>query len=472
MPPRIRSTAASGSGRKSRRRITSLTKLAFLASCCIQQAVVHAEPQHSTIPRSNNRYSHYNTDSTDSSSSSSSDLGSTGLDTLSSPTQPSSNNYHPPWNPSPKIDPSGFLSETYSRLPGEWEPLANIRGKHGPRNLRRYEQLLEKPMLIRQVPGDGNCLFHSIAACLHYEDANGKCHLPMDSYECIGKLRGKSLQLRNNAVDILQNVVESRRKLFLQGEEYLESHELLGAAAAQFDLEGEEYCELMRKESYWGGGPEIVALCNYLQRPIHIYELIPADEASNNQAKINNSNNQGHNTKKTSTQFTLRRMACFGSPKFDRREPLHILSADSRFPDIEPRRIRKVGNHFLALFPVASTVGTSVGGEGGGGLRFKRHALLRGGSRIMDGSGSRKDATTPNSSKSNESSRSKRGNGVGSNSSGRTTNTSEIREKIEKWDGGQGSWNMKVERSTTVFRECFGVFTRNFLEAVCSLVVV
>ena len=69
-------------------------------------------------------------------------------------------------------------------------------------------------------------------------------------------------------MDVLQNV--PRKRLFLQGEEYLEANELLGPAAAQCELDGEEYCELMRKESYWGGGPEIVALCNYLQRPIHM----------------------------------------------------------------------------------------------------------------------------------------------------------------------------------------------------------
>lgn len=93
----------------------------------------------------------------------------------------------------------------------------------------------------------------------------------MDSHERILELRCKSLELRNAAVDVLHNASnKGRRKLFLQGDEYLEARELLAAAAAQFELEGEEYCELMRKESYWGGGPEIVALCNYLQRPIHM----------------------------------------------------------------------------------------------------------------------------------------------------------------------------------------------------------
>jgi len=44
-------------------------------------------------------------------------------------------------------------------------------------------------------------------------------------------------------------------------------------------------------------------------------------------------------------------MACFGSPKFDLKEPLHILSADSRFPDITPGKQLASGNHFLAIFP-------------------------------------------------------------------------------------------------------------------------
>jgi len=238
------------------------------------------------------------------------------------------------------------------------------------------------------VPGDGNCLFHSIAACLHHTENEGQ-HLPMDSHERILELRSKSLELRNAAVDVLHNVSQrGRRKLFLQGEEYLEARELLAAAAAQFELEGEEYCELMRKESYWGGGPEIVALCNYLQRPIHIYELVPTSKNNNNNEqthdKEDTTKNHEKHAKNTCSQFTLRRMACFGSPRYDRREPLHILSADSRFPDVEPKRIRRVGNHFLALFPVTNkSQGVIGGGLGLTNLQFRNHALLRGGSRIV-----------------------------------------------------------------------------------------
>eukprot|EP00581_Thalassiosira_minuscula_P010277 CAMPEP_0183711680 /NCGR_PEP_ID=MMETSP0737-20130205/7130_1 /TAXON_ID=385413 /ORGANISM="Thalassiosira miniscula, Strain CCMP1093" /LENGTH=453 /DNA_ID=CAMNT_0025940247 /DNA_START=122 /DNA_END=1483 /DNA_ORIENTATION=- len=446
-----------------------MTQLAFLASIPAATIIlsnllllhtpspINAEP-HSTIPRSNNRYTHYANSSSDSS-----------LDTLSSPLNRES--YHPPWNPSPKIDSTtGFLSDLYPRSPGEWEPLANIRGKHGPRNPSRYVQNLSVPVRIRQVPGDGNCLFHSIAACLHFQEHGS--HLPMDSYECFGDLRGRSLQLRNAAVDVLQSTQNGasgngnggvvglggfggggRRRLFLQGEEYLEARELLSAAAAQFDLDGEEYCELMRKESYWGGGPEIVALCNYLQRPIHIYELIPADEAtnllpSNNKDASSSDKNNNNNSHKHNQQFNLRRMACFGSPKFDRREPLHILSADSRFPDIEPRRIRKVGNHFLALFPATSFhegCGSKKKGDEEGNtntLRFKRHALIRGGSRVAEGG---RNNNNRGSSSEKEVNEKKEGGG---RKEGKTKEEKRSEEEKEdcnkatmgKWDGGRGSW--------------------------------
>lgn len=442
MPPRIAHPPlnnAVGRKRRSKRKtppvLGSLAKLAFLASCLLHHSSiiiplvrpsnVRAEP-HSTIPRSNNRYTRYGSEgggSVDTSSSS-------GIDTLSSPLG-NRESYQPPWNPSPKIDPHGFLSELYPRTPGEWESLANIRGRHGPRNRARHARILDVPVAIRQVPGDGNCLFHSISACLHHA-ANGT-HLPMDSHSSIMSLRSRSLALRNAAVDALLDARDKgTRRLFLQGEEYLEARELLHAAAAQFDLAGEEYCELMRKESYWGGGPEIVALCNYLQRPIHIYELIPAEEASSAQNAISPTTDKDNpcaadDDTKTSNQFTLRRMACFGSPKFDRREPLHILSADSRFPDVEPRRIRKVGNHFLALFP-ANRLG-EVNGERagpGGSIKFRRHALLRGGSRQSQHED--RDVRGRSQRRSDRN----RDDGV--------DNGGEANGKVGKWDGGWGSW--------------------------------
>merc|ERR1740139_1225536 len=87
-----------------------------------------------------------------------------------------------------------------------------------------------------------------------------------------------STKLRQLAVDCLE---ERRKVLFLQGPEYLNAKDLVEAAAAQYGISGNEYCDLMRQESYWGGGPEIVALCNVLQRPIHVYELVAANNNAN-----------------------------------------------------------------------------------------------------------------------------------------------------------------------------------------------
>ena len=63
----------------------------------------------------------------------------------------------PPWNPSPQIDANGFLSQSYSRIQGEWEIEANIGGQH---------RGLNELVAIRQVPGDGNCYLHSVTVVM------------------------------------------------------------------------------------------------------------------------------------------------------------------------------------------------------------------------------------------------------------------------------------------------------------------
>lgn len=221
----------------------------------------------------------------------------------------------PPWNPSPNIDENGFILHQYQRIRGEWEKEVKLK--------KRHQTEVQAPCTIRQVPGDGNCLFHSISTC--YAHAINGTHLDLKTSESLHWLYQNSARLREQAVDCLE---QQRKLLFLQGHEYLKAQDLVEAAASQYGISGSEYCRLMRQDSYWGGGPEIVALCNVLQRPIHVYELFVNDN-----------------------RFVLRRMACFGSPKFDRHKALHILSADSRFPDLAPGKQLASGNHFLALFP-------------------------------------------------------------------------------------------------------------------------
>jgi len=320
------------------------------------------------------------------------------------------------WNSSPHIDEEGFLKDYYRRIVGEWERETNIGGKYGYKSMQSRD-IETMPVLIRQVPGDGNCLFHSLSVGLNFVEK--KKHLDMNNnhesqYDIHDELelddctlQERSAKLRQIAVQMLTPVGEHiensskadlketltsasddnnrnsktqnrqqryrhrrrRRKkpLFLQGNEYLYTEELLHIAASQYDLTGGEYCELMRRNGVWGGGPEIVAICNYLRRPIHVYELVsvlPTKRfkpfttkksktwGNKNSSSDGNINGGGSAKKMLQPEFRLRRMACFGSPKFDFKEPIHILSADCRFPDINPGQETSNGNHFLAIFPI------------------------------------------------------------------------------------------------------------------------
>lgn len=277
----------------------------------------------------------------------------------------------PPWTPSPHIDRSGFCKTIYTRIAGEWEPEVYSQIKASRHANPLHLELV--PVQIRQVPGDGNCLFHSITTCFAHANST-RLQYPRD----LTWLYKHSAHLRQEAVDCLR---QRRRVLFLQGHEYLRAQDLVQAAADQYGISPKEYCDLMQQDSYWGGGPEIVALCNVLKRPIHVYELANAKSTGHHKtpsltssSEGNSGNGEHHNTgfrrklpfttpsqddeqpnrehKAMDTKFVLRRMACFGSPKFDKREPFHILTADSRFPDLTPGEQLPSGNHFLAIFPL------------------------------------------------------------------------------------------------------------------------
>ena len=323
---------------------------------------------------------------------------------------------HPAWNHSPEIDTHGFLSKRYKLHPGSWEKEARIGGKYGYKSLHT-RKLPEVECVIRQVPGDGNCLFHSISTALSWVE--DRKHLDFDetfqkkslkqtkrgrsrsALEEELDLHTRSKILRQIAVDMLDPrhythtpleqeqqqqqeqqqkrphfhcLTRKRRKpLFLQGSEFLRPNELLDIACSQYGLTAEEYCESMRKNGVWGGGPDLVALCNYLKRPIHVFELMTFHPKSSRERQMerrrrrNRNRNQATATRgvdegndidsdsgmveSSKPEFRLRRMACFGSPKFDYREPLHILSADCRFPDLQPGQQASAGNHFMVIFP-------------------------------------------------------------------------------------------------------------------------
>lgn len=354
--------------------------------------------------------------------------------------------HYPAWNHSPQIDKQGFLAQPFQLHPGSWESHARIGGKYGY-NSPMTRHLKNVQVIVRQVPGDGNCLFHSLCTALSWVEEGvhlcydqgfrgnrrrrrgnggngGDCD---DRKAADGNDNGLDLQdrsriLRQIAVDVLDPSSSksenhnpndnhdddasnhfplhqvfwkkgTRRRrggkdrlLFLQGSEFLRRGELLEVACSQYGITGEEYCNSMRKDGVWGGGPEIVALCNYLKRPIHVYELMTWYPKQDNKRNKKNKREQETATMTTTAatatteqaEFRLRRMACFGSPKFDYREPICILSADCRFPDLKPGHQAAAGNHFMAILPLPllESSGGSIKGYHTGGMSVRSGGVV------------------------------------------------------------------------------------------------
>ena len=139
--------------------------------------------------------------------------------------------------------------------------------------------------------------------------------------------------LRALAVKTLTD--DPNRTLHLEGNQVITTSELVDAAAEQYGVTAEDYCSSMRQAGVWGGGPEILALANALERPIHVFEPVAACNG---------------------TEFRLQLCGAFGSPAFDQLgKAVCIVAADDRFPNCKPTEVKRHGeggNHFLALLPV------------------------------------------------------------------------------------------------------------------------
>ncbi|RYH17672.1 hypothetical protein EON65_28260, partial [archaeon] len=146
------------------------------------------------------------------------------------------------------------LLSTYSRLPPNnpffLKSVYKVKGDE------------KTGFLVRQVPGDGGCLFHSIATWLTYSTCNQ--HLEFD-----WKLRKLSNQLRQIAVNMLQ----TNQSLYIENGDIMDSPSLLSIVGEHYNMTPSEYCTQMLCSATWGGGPEIVALSNHFQCPIHVYNL-------------------------------------------------------------------------------------------------------------------------------------------------------------------------------------------------------
>lgn len=89
----------------------------------------------------------------------------------------------------------------------------------------------------------------------------------------------------------------------------------------------------MRQKHVWGGGPEIIALSTYLQRPILLYQI------------------QSNYSFKNKIQLYL--YAQFGYSHYSNKYPIMLLFTNGKFPNIQYRDIPK-SDHFLAVFQCTS----------------------------------------------------------------------------------------------------------------------
>jgi hypothetical protein len=231
-------------------------------------------------------------------------------------------------------DDNWFLTGSYFVLQESSEAPVAEDGK-----LSKAKAVEPVQVQIRQVPGNGSCLFHAIAAGILYNDSsstkqNKKQHPTMS------EILQLSSQLRTQAVDVLANGIKHNKELVMQKEETICAAELVSLASQQYEITPDEYLNRMRDEKVWGGGPEIVALANRLGRHIVLLETLHCDSTMS--SELSNS---------LDDSICLKVSARFGSSQLEHDElksPIYILSSNQRFPECR-REARD--NHFLAVFP-------------------------------------------------------------------------------------------------------------------------
>lgn len=188
------------------------------------------------------------------------------------------------------------------------------------------------PVKIRKNIGYGSCLFHSIAASILTEPVLSDCTHGNDweftAHPSHSEVIAHSSVLRDIAVAALINGIETNAQMVLQQNETISASTLVNEAAGQFSMTAEEYLSEMRHENVWGGGPEMVAVSNSLNRQIVLLETMRHGYFLDNTTYLEVRARLG-------PQSTVR--------------PIYILSTDQRFPKYYDTTTK---NHFLAVIPL------------------------------------------------------------------------------------------------------------------------
>lgn len=187
----------------------------------------------------------------------------------------------------------------------------------------------EQIALLKQVTGDGSCLFYAIASSLLYLETN-ESQLEWEVIE------ERAKELRCLAVHTLQN---PNLLLTISKEDQIKSLDLTSAVAASFGMSCEQYLANMKRSRCWGGGPEIIALSNALKCSICLYHICDWKTSSTAMATTTKKANMNQN-------IFLKEIFRYGEEKHDFQQKLHILIS---------KKDSHIGcEHFLAVFPIPS----------------------------------------------------------------------------------------------------------------------
>jgi hypothetical protein len=235
--------------------------------------------------------------------------------------------------------------------------------------------------IMRNVPGDGDCLFTAVLSAAAHGmglDFQLPVSLPSSSSATGSSGSGSSStssssrrMLSKTTREIVATILQTPGTLWIGSEKSVSSHQLLRSAARELQVTPSAYLQFLRTPGVdgglYGGGPELTVLSNWLRREIAIYEIDEQqqreeDESSHlensHQSPLEATTNNHHNHTLLEQSMILR--GIFGENVFADRLPpdsavrhvpldghdwrIHILIVDTNPSE----------KHACVLLPVAS----------------------------------------------------------------------------------------------------------------------
>jgi hypothetical protein len=130
--------------------------------------------------------------------------------------------------------------------------------------------------IMRNVPGDGDCLFTAVlSAAAHGMGLDFQ--LPSPPASLAAGSSSRQTMLSKTTRDIVATILQTPGTLWIGQGKSVSSHQLLRSAARELNVTPSMYLHLLRtpgvQGGLYGGGPELTVLSNWLRREIAIYEI-------------------------------------------------------------------------------------------------------------------------------------------------------------------------------------------------------